>query len=276
MRSHNHPIILFIDRSGFSVYQDILTNIARFNFTSDLVTNLDVVNKEQFSNLITTFIQINKIVPSSLAIILSDTVIYVKDLVKSQPNSEQEQKDEVRNFLENVPFEEVLAKVVKTEQKNTLCAVNRDLVMTIADVFVSKGSTIEAVVPGFLFGQKVNFGIGLNQENIQPVLAESEILKGGNLLVGQQKVTSPEIFAEQKEPIIEGKKPQNIKQLILIGVFATLLVILAVVYFNLGASQAHPPAKKIKSSSAATISNPTASPTSVQNAITISPVQSAT
>jgi len=272
MLSKNHPIIIFIDRVGFSVYQDTLTNIPRFNFTPDLVANLDVVNKEQFSNIIGTFIQINKIVPSSFAVILSDTIIYIKDLAKSHPNVGQEQKNEVQNFLENVPFEEVLAKVIKTEQKNTLCAVNKDLVMTIADVFVNKGSTIETVVPGFLFGQKVDFAIGLNQENIQVVLGRPEILKDGNLLIEQQKVTSPEIFAEQKEPVSEGKKPQNIRQFMLIGVFVTLLVILTVVYFNLGVSQTPLPAKKIKSSSAATISNPTANSTSVQNVVTVSPI----
>jgi len=233
---------------------------------------LDIVNKEQFSNLIATFIQINKIVPSSLAVILSDTVIYIKDLAKSQPNLGQEQKNEVQNFLENVPFEEVLAKVIKTEQKNTLCAVNKDLVMTIADAFINKGSMIETVVPGFLFGQKVNFAVGLNQENIQAVLGGSEILKDGNLLTEQQKVTSAEIFTEQKEPVSEEKKPQNIRQFMLIGVFVTLLVILTVVYFNLGASQTPTPAKKIKSSPAAIISNPTTNSTSVQNVVTVSPI----
>lgn len=272
MRSHNHPIILFIDRSGFSVFQDTLTNIPKFNFTPDLVANLDVVNKEQFSNLIATFIQINKIVPSSFAVILSDTVIYVKDLVRSQSNPEQDQKDEVQNFLENVPFEEVLAKVIKTEQKNTLAVVNKDLVMTIADVFVNNGSVIEAVVPGFLFQPKANFTLGLTQENIQAVLAGSEILREGNLLTDQQKVVSPQnLDREKKDQPAEGsKKPQNLRQYILIGVFVTLLVILIVVYLNLGASQ-NPPVKKINSYPVQAVSSPTVVPTLAQVGITTAP-----
>ena len=44
MLSKSHPIILFIDRFGFSIYQDTLTTIPKFNFTQDLVSNLDVVN----------------------------------------------------------------------------------------------------------------------------------------------------------------------------------------------------------------------------------------
>ena len=114
MLSKNHPIIIFIDRFGFSLYQDTLTNISKFNFTSDLVANFDVVNRDQLINLIGTFIQINKIVPSSLAVVLSDNVIYIKDLVnpvpkpnppqglKTDSSDDSEHKDEVQNFLENI------------------------------------------------------------------------------------------------------------------------------------------------------------------------------
>ena len=288
MLSHNHPIILFIDRNGFSVYQDTLTNIPKFNFTPDLVANLDVVNKEQFSNLITIFIQINKIIPSSLAVLLSDTVIYVKDLVFSQQNSalangtnkglEQEHKEEIQSFLENVPFEEVLARVFKTGESVRIVAVNKDLIMTIVDVFVGKGSVMEAVIPSFIFGPKANFTLGLNQDNIQTVLGGAEIIKEGNLLTDQQKVVSPQNpEGEQKNPPVGGgKKPQNVKQFILIGVFVTLLVILTVVYFNLGASQTSPPDKKIKSSSAGAVSIPavtvTAIPTLASAPLTTAPL----
>lgn len=272
MRSHNHPIILFIDRSGFSVFQDTQPNIPKFNFTPDLVANLDVVSKAQFSNLIATFIQINKIVPSSLAVLLSDTVIYVKDLAQSQPNPEQEYKEEIQSFLENVPFEEVLAKVIKAGETSRIVAVNRDLVMTITDVFVDKGSVMEAVIPGFIFGPKANFTLGLNRDNIETVLGGVEIIKEGNLLTDQQKVVSPQ-NPERAEKEKE-KKPHNIRQYILIGVFVTLLVILAVVYLNLGTSQT-PPVGKNKSS-ADTVIVPTAPPagghTLTQAQITTAPM----
>lgn len=267
MFSKNHPIILFLDRSGFSMFQDTLPNIVKFNFTPDIVANLDVVNKEQFSNLIAAFIQINKIVPSSLAVILSDNIVYVKDLVQSQPNPEQEHKEEIQSFLENVPFEEVLAKVIKTGETNRIVVVNRDLIMAIADVFADKGSVMEAVIPSFIFGSKANFTLGLNQDNLQTVLKEAEIIKEGNLLTDQQKAIFPQsLEGEQKE---KEKKPQNIRQYILVGAFVTLLIILGVVYLNMGASQT-PPARKIKSSSAVVV--PTLIPTLTQEQITTVPI----
>ncbi len=270
MFSKSHPIILFLDRNGFSVYQDALTNIPKFNFTSDLVENLDVVSKEKFSNLIATFIQINKIAPSSLGIILSDNVVYFKDLINTS-------KEDVQNFLEDIPFEEVLAKVIKTDQLNRIVAVNKDLVMTISDAFVNKGSVAEAVIPSFLYGPVTNFSSGLTQNNVQAILAGSEVFKIGNLLTDQEKMISPSNMEnEQKNPQSNGqKKPQNLRQYILAGIFVALLIILAVVYLNLGVSQ-NPPVKKIKSASAETVSSsltvPTVTPASTSQTLTATPV----
>lgn len=281
MFSKNHPIILFIERNGFSVYQDTLTNIPKFNFTPDLVANLDVVSKEQFVSLIATFIQINKIVPSSLGVILSDNVIYIKDLtntlqkptMSNQLSSNNEHKEEIQNFLDDVPFEEVLAKVVKTGNINRIVATNKDLVMTIADVFVNKGFVLEAIIPGFLYGSNVNFASGLTLDNMRTILDRSEIFRVGNLLTDQQKISSPQsLELEIKDPPTGAasnaaggeRKPQNLRQYILVSVFVTLLVLLGVVYLNLGASQAPPPAKKIKSSSVETV-NVTTAPVDIKS-----------
>ena len=249
MLSKSHPIILFIDRFGFGVYQDTLTTIPKFNFTQDLVSNLDVVNKVQFVSLVSTFIEINKIVPSSLAVILSDDVIYIKDLAgpvqkpvsapgsapapKIEATEDKEHKDEVENFLENIPFEEILARVIKTGDMNRIVAVNRDLAMTIVDAFMAKGSTIDSITPGFMYGQNVSFTKGLTSDNLKIILGNMEILRSGNLLTDQEKmIIGRDIKSEMESPaaIVE-KKKQNRTQYLLAGVFVILLIILGVVYF---------------------------------------------
>jgi len=299
MLSKNHPIILFIDRFGFGVYQDTLTNIPKFNFTPDIVANLDVVNKKQFVSLIVTFIQINKIVGSSLVVILSDDVIYVRDLVnpvqkttpiqnlKVDSNDDRDHKDEVQNFLENIPFEEVLAKVIKTGSVDRIVAVNKDLIMAIIDTFISKGSSIEAITPSFMYGQNVNFTAGLTLDNALVILENAETLKLGNLLTDQEKMIPSQNLESElistptntKSDLTNGvKKPQSLRQYILVGVFVTLLVILAVVYLNLGVSQTPPKSSKIKSSTAVNRVSvmptvpPSGGPTSAQELVTTAPI----
>ena len=296
MLSKNHPIILFIDRFGFSIYQDTLTNIPKFNFTPDLVSNLDVVNNEQFAGLISTFIQINKIIGSSLAVILSDNVIYVKDLVspaqksapaaglKTDSSEDKEHQGEVQSFLEDVPFEEVLAKVIKTGNVSRIVAVNRGLVMAIIDAFKGKGSVVESITPGFMFGQSANFTVGLTSDNIRVVLGNAEILRLGNLLTDSEKmIPSQDLESELIIPSnmtksdlgSSGKKPQSRRQYVLVGVFVILLVILGVVYFTMGASQKLPPSYKIKAnvpSAAVPTVPPAGGPTAAQAVITTVPV----
>lgn len=282
MLSKNHPIILFIDRFGFSLYQDTLANIPKFNFTPDLVANSDVVNKEQFVSLIATFIQINKIVGSSLVVILSDNVIYIKDL-KIDSNDDKDHKDEVQDFLENIPFEEVLAKVIKVGNANRIVATNKDIVMIIANAFTDKGSTLEAIAPGFMYGQNANFTMGLTPDNALVILGDAEALRSGNLLTNQEKMIPSQnleselknLSADTKPDLASVKKPQSLRQYILVGVLVTLLVILAVVYLNLGVSQTPPQNPKIKSASV-TVNEvnviPTVIPTSIQESITTAPI----
>lgn len=275
MLSKSHPIILFIDRNGFSVYQDILANITKFNFTPDLVVNLDVVNKEQFASLISTFIQVNKIVGSSLAVILSDNVIYIRDLVnpqkpipeqslKTDSDGDKEHKDEVQNFLENVPFEEVLAKVIKTGNVDRIVAVNKDLAMTIINAFVDKGSSIEAITPSFIFGQNANFTAGLTLDNVKIILEDVETLKSGNLLTNQERIVPSQNLESglKNLPTSEVKKPKNLRQYILIGVFAVLLIILAVVFLSMGNSQTSSPNSKAKNIPVSEVAIPTTPPVS--------------
>ena len=268
MLSKSHPIILFIDRFGFSVYQDTFAGIRKFNFTQDVVANLDVVNRTQLTNLIISFIQVNKIVPSSLAAILSDDIIYIKDLSipvqkpplvpnqkanqsqktdlrqnaaqaqKTETNGDRDHEDDVQKFLENIPFEEVLAKTIKSGSINRIVAVNKDLVMAIIEAFVSKGSTMEAITPGFMFGQGIKFTTGLTPEIIKLILGNTETFKSVNLLTDPEKmIPSQTLGGESANLPDEIKKPQNIRQYLLIGVFVILIIILVIVLFTSGILQ---------------------------------------
>lgn len=280
MLSKNHPIILFIDRNGFNVYQDVLTNIPKFNFTLDLVSNLDVVNEEQLTKLLGTFIQINKIVPGNLAVILSDNVIYIKDLVNpaQKPAPVQNSKtDEVQSFLEDVPFEDVLARVIKVGNTNRVVAANKGLIMTIVNAFVNKGSNIEAITPGFMYGQSVNFTMGLTPDNVRAVLGNTEVLRSGNLLTDQEKIIA---FKSPEREIVGSpesgtKKPKNLRQYVLVGVFVILLIVLGIVYLSLGSSSDTTPPKSVKaenvsvnSASASTVP-PTVTPNLIPSATSV-------
>lgn len=254
MFSKNNPVVILIDRSGFYLFQSTLVNILKFAFTSDIVANMEVISKEQFFNLVSSFIDKSKIIQSIVIIILADAIIYEKDLSKvpqkAQPvgvngivpssdqkisdlaNKEQELKTEIQNFLQNIPFEDILAKVIKTETTTRLVAVNKDLIFSTTEPFIKKGFLIEAIVPAFLYGQTVNFVNGLTLDIARLVLRKQELLKVANLLTDQQQINISKDSDENGKE--KEKKHKNLRQLILIGVFVVLLIILGVLLIGLG------------------------------------------
>lgn len=275
MATKQHPIIIFLDRNGFIIYQDTLSNVWQFPFSQDLVQNLDIVNKEQLVNSIGSFIQTNKIIPSSLIIILSDSVIFQKDLTFQQKNPEEglspdktinkhptdfgnkeQQENEIKNFLDTVPFEEILAKVVNNTK---IVAANKELLEAVAYPFKKMGCIVHAIVPSFMYQQYIDFSGGLNQDIAKIILQQTDLLKLGNMLTGQQTTEAQQDLhtQPQKEP---KEKPNNLRQLMLIGIFLILFIGLVIVYLTLGKTPQTPPSSSAPSPTAVLPLQPTNSP----------------
>ena len=250
MFSKNNPVVLFLDRTGFSVFQGTLVNIVKLPFSQEIVSNLEVINRDQLFALISSFIDKNRINSSILIVLLADSVVYEKDLSKILPkpqslpannanplsnqkaidfmNREQQIKTEIQNFLQNIPFEDILAKVIKTESLMKLVAVNKDLIFSTTDPFVKKGFLIESIVPCFLYGSTVTFTNGLTSDIARLVLRKPELLKIGNLLTDQEKVNAPQNAYENEKEEEKEKTDQSKRKYMLIAIFVVLLVILGI------------------------------------------------
>jgi len=252
MSLKEHPIIIFLDRNGFIIYQDTLSNVWQFPFSPDLVQNLDVINKEQLVNLIGSFVQTNKVIPSSLIIILSDSVIFQKDLISLEKNPEskqengesqadfgnkEQQEKEIKNFLDNVPFEEILAKVINNTR---IVAANKDLLEAVVYPFKKMGCIVDAIVPGFIYQQYSDFSLGLSQDVARIVLQQTDLLKLSNMLTGQQAVETQQDSNDQP-PSETKEKPNNFRPYILIAIFAFLLIIFVLMYLNSDNTSQTPP-----------------------------------
>lgn len=242
MGSRSHPIVLYLDRAGFMLYQDVFQNVLQFIFPEDAVRDLEVLNKEQLIGLIEAFIEINKILPSVIIIVLADSVVFqgqIEPLTRQADTrteaiktysllNKEYQVKEVQAFLENVPFEDILAKLIKIEQKTVLVAANKELVATVVAPFQRRGCVVETISPSLICERIIDFTSGLSPQTAQLVLQRLDLIKLGNMLVSQQQTTyesqSPETNQDKKE------KPTNVRLYILIAIFVILLGLLAVVY----------------------------------------------
>lgn len=210
--------VVYVDRNGFSLYEKTLPKIFAFPFHPNTVTNLDILDKELLGNQINQFITLNKIKPTTLIMILSTGVLFEKIL----PEIDEQQKlDEVKKFLENMPFENVSTITYKLEKGYRIIAMNRDLHDVIKHAFETDGFTIGAVIPVFSLGNDIDLSRGINEEIGKRILKKFDSVRPENYVLHRDEGEE----MEKNRIVTFGKKNKRLSVLLII--FAILFLILA-------------------------------------------------
>lgn len=250
--------VIYLQRDKFQIYTSLQANPIEFRFVPDIVRDMDVVNKDLFENIVKIFIQTNKIPPSNLTIVLSDTVCFVNDILlpdkateqtPAQPQSpdqkktqDAEDKKEIDHqeeiFLDHVPFESVASTRFPLQKGIRIYATNEELFDEIITTFEKEGFTTDSVLPGALFGNNINILPTLTPIAANLIIQNSPALKQYNLLSQQTHESEKIEPATQPEegtdlPKEKPKPKTDKKRLIVLGsVFGVLIIILIVVYIS--------------------------------------------
>ncbi len=215
--------VIYLDRSGFAFYEKALPKILTFPFQPATVTNLDVLDKEILNTQIKEFISLNKIKPATLIIILSTGVLFEKILPETQ---EQQKLDEVKKFLENMPFENVSTITYKLEKGYRIIAMNRDFYDTIKRSFETEGFTIGAVIPVFSLGKDIDLSRGMSGETGKLILKKFESVRPENYVIHRDEKEE----TDENRIVTFGKKNKRLS--VLLVVFALLFIALIAFIIN--------------------------------------------
>lgn len=203
---------IYLERNRLYFYNKSLLAL---DFAPDLLNNLDVVNKESLYANINAFIENNKIRPIPIMIILSESVLFEKNIVAVPPQLEAEKT----KFLQSVPFENLSVKEFRIEKGIKIAATNKDLHESISKAFEMRGFVPQGVVPYFVLSKALS--AGLTSQSVRGVLKALESLKPEFSLINPGP-SKKENVSEQTSVI--KKLPR--RTLILIGIFGTLLLVL--------------------------------------------------
>jgi len=238
--------IVYLQKDKFQLYSPLVGRILEFRFAPEIVRDLDIINGELLENYVKTFIVNSKIASSNLVFVLADNAYFVKDF--SLPDRQktgaslseevakellQKQADE---FIEHVPFDNVVSKVLPVKDGLKVCATNKDFYESIVIAFEHLGFTVESILPGFAVGNGMSSRSMMDQAMVNEILQKISTLKQYSLL-GQQ-VFQPqakletegidEVELEQQET---KKTVPNKKRLYaLSGIFVSLIIVLVIVY----------------------------------------------
>ena len=134
MFNKKQSCILYLYRNGFILFINFYSSITKFVFLQTIVKDLDLINEDQLRIQIKSLIESYKIPAGVLIIILTETVLFQKDIPNhaaaeyGQPELKEGQNEKIEKFLDSVPFENVLSKNVPLQNGVRIIATNKDLV----------------------------------------------------------------------------------------------------------------------------------------------------
>lgn len=203
--------ILYLDRNYFDYYDQHIPNTIRYLFNASIIQDLEVVDTNQLNTEIKTFVETNKLLSASLLIILSQNVLFEKDLIDIPP---EKMLQEEQNFLNTIPFENLNYQKYKMEKGEKLIATNKDLYDRIKSAFELIGFSVETVKPISMLGIAIQLPNGMDVASAQHIMSKVSSMRKDNLLDTQIEPT-PETNAPTYTK--KQKMPSGLKNKILIA-----------------------------------------------------------
>lgn len=197
-------------------------SVYTLQFLPDVYSEMEILNIDRATKQLTEFFFLNKI-PQSEFILIVQSPLFRKEFAIA-PQSQLEAL--ITNYLDYVPFDNVISKRVKTERGVMVVATNGGLIQDIKKMFDEAASTILCITSteGLTVVPKGGLSV-LTQASAENLLKNVSLLKQESFsLAPARSIDGFEIVGVDEAP-----KEKSILPL-LIPVFVILLIILAYVY----------------------------------------------
>jgi len=208
------PVIIDVTREKLSLCSSSNFDPVIFNFNESMMTDLEVINREELKSKLQAFVVEKKIKPSPLLMVLEDSVYFEKNYTGPTAPS----MEEVQKFIDTVPFSAVSSKLFKVGNGYKMVVINRELYEALDQIFEKLGFPLMSVVPGFILST-VNAPPKFSSESCRVIYKKmDEIL--ANSFSG---VANEGSFANKKEVWLEKNKIMVIVlSFLMIGVCITV------------------------------------------------------
>lgn len=205
--------IIFLDRNRLFIYD--ANNILRLDLPPQVARDLDIIDRSGFDSVVDSFIKAKKLNPGNLWIVLSDAICFSKDIPLATDTTKLE--NDVKDFLEAVPFDQIISKRFRSQTGVRIIAANLEFVEAVIEIFERNGFDAEAVTPAAIF-PGYNTKKVLDADFARFIVANKSLVRQGNMLA---RVAAP------AAPVGAPESPKKNKLLpyLIIG-FVVLVIIL--------------------------------------------------
>jgi hypothetical protein len=211
------PIVINITRDRLSLCSSTHLEPLIFKFTSAMISDLEVVSSPELTAGLRGFVEANKIKPSTLVLILSQSVYFEKNYPGSNPPSSQD----IEEFDDTIPFFATSSKLFKVISGYKQVVINRDFYECFREAFEELGFQVMAVVPSFALGQNAN--ADFNAETCRIIYKKMDQIVVDSLIGARE-----ESFHQKERAYLEKNKV-----IVVIGVLIILIILVVTAYRTL-------------------------------------------
>ncbi len=188
---------------------------------ANIISNLEIIDPDGLNNLIATWAKTVTYQATEIIWLLSPALVFETVI----PDSEKQLWDtKTVQFLDSVPFEEVLSFVSSSLGGRRVVATSQDLIRGLLEAFSLLGYSSKAILPAKLFAIDTT----LKSDSAKAISSQISGFMAQNLLNHEEQVSSQ--IARSKQTDSKAAKPKSTLP-ILLPLFGVLLAILAVVIY---------------------------------------------
>ena len=219
--------VFYIDGNKAFYFEQALASPIALDIPVDAISNFELINKKKLTTLLQTYIRNYKLVPKNIVILLSVQVTFDKEF----PHGSIEMQKNIQEFIELVPYEEMIQRKIISSGKTRVIATNKEVCEAIKSTFTGSGFLVSGIYPLSIAMEiipqlKSNLDLSLFVNKLSD-------LKGINLQPVVEASYANSFGSRGSSSMQAKEKPSKGRLYALIAVFALLMIVLGfVVYEN--------------------------------------------
>jgi hypothetical protein len=207
---------IFVSRNSLTFFSSALNEVVELALPKEVARDLEIINQPNLKRTLTSWIEQLKLEPTNIILILDDSICFHNNTNKSVLTEED---PEYKDFLDTVPFEDLLIQNFTLEAGVTTTVVNQDFLNPLVTTLEQLGMVVVSVSPAFVLG--VDFSkTKFNQEIALQALGNFE------LLTKYSFISEADMVAKLKEPKPFLSVKFDTKLIALVVVFVALMIVL--------------------------------------------------
>jgi len=215
--------VVFLDSDEILFYEKNTKNYLQQDLPSDIVSDLEIVGRDRFDQLIDAFFQTDSLknIEFDVILVFSQQTTFEKDFEEGTTKVKYE---EIQKFLDMVPFEDILSNTYKINKKTKVVAVNKILYDALHVALERNKAYVSLVVPMVVLVEtNPEFA---NNLDLALIAAKVDSIKQYGLI----DVNQGSLERERKNSI--GIKKKDVRLYLLLGVMALLFIVLLVLIYT--------------------------------------------